>query len=69
VAPRQVQRYITELEDAGYIARIKRFSGKKAQLNSFAGLIKKLKEIEPEFTKVANQKKMKDKKVEAAKAS
>src|SRR5215831_18170928 len=31
-SPRQIQRYITELEDAGLIRRIERFSGKKAQI-------------------------------------
>ncbi len=71
-SPRQVQRYITELEDAGLIKRIERFSGKKSQINngySFAGLIQKLKALEPEFTKAAEQKKLKSKKLEAAAAS
>jgi hypothetical protein len=68
-SPRQVQRYITELENAGLIRRIERFSGKKAQINdgySFDGLIKKLKALEPEFTKAANLKKLKSKKLETA---
>jgi predicted transcriptional regulator len=55
-SPRQVQRYLTELENAGMIRRIARYSGKKAQINnaySFDGLIKKLKALEPEFTKEA----------------
>jgi DNA-binding Lrp family transcriptional regulator len=71
-SPRQVQRYITELEEAGLIKRIERFSGKKSQINngySFAGLIQKLKALEPEFTKAAEQKKLKFKKLEAAAAS
>jgi hypothetical protein len=71
-SPRQVQRYITELETAGLIKRIERFSGRKAQINngySFDGLIKRLKAIEPEFTKAANLKKQKVKKLEAAAAS
>ena len=52
-SPRQVQRYLTQLENAGMIRRIARFSGKKAQINnaySFDGLIKKLKVLEPEFS-------------------
>jgi hypothetical protein len=71
-SPRQVQRYITQLEKAGMIKRIERFSGKKAQINngySFDGLIKMLKDIEPEFTKAAEQKKLKAKKLETATAS
>src|ERR1700722_9969487 len=31
-SPRQVQRYLTELEKAGMIRRISRYSGKKAQI-------------------------------------
>ncbi|KQY99993.1 hypothetical protein ASD45_03645 [Pseudolabrys sp. Root1462] len=71
-SPRQVQRYITELETAGYVKRIERFSGRKSQINngySFAGLIKKLKSIEPEFTKAADLKRQKAKKLETAAAS
>ena len=70
-SPRQVQRYITQLEKAGHIRRIKRFSGKKAQINngySFDGLIKQLKVLEPEFTKAANMKRQKSKKLETAAA-
>lgn len=71
-SPRQVQRYITELEKAGLIKRIERFSGRKSQINNgyaFDGLIKKLKAIEPEFTKAANLKKQKVKKLETAAVS
>lgn len=53
-SPRQIQRYITELENAGLIARIERFSEKRAQINngySFDGLIKKPKALEPESLK------------------
>lgn len=67
-SPRQVQRYITELENAGLIRRVERFSGRKAQINngySFDGLIKKLKELEPEFAKAKELKKVKNKKLEA----
>jgi predicted transcriptional regulator len=53
-SPRQIQRYLTELEEAGLIKRIKRFKGHKAQTtNGYAldGLVAKLKEIEPQFQK------------------
>ncbi len=71
-SPRQVQRYLTELEEAGLIKRIPRYSGKKAQINnaySFDGLIKKLQAVEPEFSKAAAQKKLRSKKLETAAAS
>lgn len=67
LSARQVQRYLTELEDAGFIKRIERYSGKKAQLAngySLDGLVEKLKEIEPEFKKMAEQKKIRQRKVE-----
>ena len=71
-SPRQVQRYITELEEAGLIKRVERFNGKKSQVNNgylFTGLIKKLKELEPEFSKEVELKKLRKKKLETAKAS
>jgi hypothetical protein len=71
-SPRQIQRYITELEKAGFIQRVERFSGKKSQLNNeyrFDGLIKKLKDLEPEFSKEVEQKRLRKKKLETAKAS
>jgi predicted transcriptional regulator len=71
-SPRQVQRYLTQLENAGMIKRIPRFSGKKAQINnaySFDGLIKRLKAVEPEFSKEAEQKRLRRKKLETAAAS
>ena len=51
-SPRQIQRYLTELEKAGLIERRARFNGKNGQINnaySFRGLIEKLKAVEPEF--------------------
>lgn len=71
-SPRQVQRYITELEEAGLITRVERFNGKKSQVNNgylFNGLIKKLKELEPEFSREVEQKRLRRKKLETAKAS
>jgi hypothetical protein len=66
-SPRQVQRYLTELEEGGFVKRIVRFSGKKAQTsNGYAldGLVAKLKAIEPDFSKAAAQRKLRQKKVE-----
>jgi hypothetical protein len=71
-SPRQVQRYITELEETGFIKRVERFNGRKSQVNNgylFTGLIKKLKELEPEFSKEVELKKLRKKKLETAKAS
>ncbi len=71
-SPRQVQRYLTKLEEDGLIRRIERFSGKKAQIAnaySFDGLIAKLKAIEPEFSKEAEQRRLRRKKLETAAAS
>jgi hypothetical protein len=70
-SPRQVQRYLTQLEKGGMIKRIARYSGKKAQINnaySFDGLVKKLKALEPEFSKEAEQKRLRKKKLETAAA-
>src|ERR1035441_4409194 len=68
--PRQVQRYITKLEKAGFVKRIERFSGRKQTSNgySLAGLVAKLKLLEPEFTKAKEMKKLKAKKLETAAA-
>lgn len=70
-SPRQIQRYLTELETAGFIKRVERFSGKKAQVAngySLEGLVEKLKEIEPAFKKEAEQKKIRQRKVETGSA-
>ncbi len=67
VSSRQVQRYLTQLEEKGLIQRVKRFKGHKGQTsNGYAleGLVAKLKAIEPEFAKALEQKKMRQKKVE-----
>lgn len=68
ISPRQVQRYLTRLEEAGLIERIERFSGRKAQIaNAYSlnGLVTKLGEIEPEFRKAVEQRKLRQKKVES----
>lgn len=67
ISPRQVQRYLSNLEDAGLILRIERFSGRKAQTANAYGLgplVRKLGMIEPEFRKEVEQRKIRQKKVE-----
>lgn len=69
--PRQIQRYLTELENLGLVERKSRYSGQGRQINnaySFNGLIKKLKVLEPEFTKEQEQKRLRRKKLETAAA-
>jgi predicted transcriptional regulator len=68
ISGRQVQRYLTRLERAGLIERIERFAGHKAQLSnaySLNGLVHKLAEIEPEFKKAAEKRKIWQRKVES----
>jgi hypothetical protein len=68
-SPRQVQRYLTQLEKQGFIKRNARFNGKKAQTSnaySLKGLIEKLKAVAPEFEKAAEQTRLKKKKLESA---
>lgn len=66
---RQVQRYITRLEKKGLLTRKPRYLGKKAQTSnaySLGGLVTKLKLLEPEFAKAAEQVRLKKKKLETA---
>lgn len=58
--PRTVQRHLTSLEEKGLIARVARFKLHKGQDSNgydLRGLIKKLREIAPDFEKVADQNK------------
>ena len=60
LSPRQIQRYLTELEDGRFIKRIERKAKHRGQLSNYydlTGLVNKLKKLEPEFTKVALQNK------------
>ena len=60
LSPRQIQRYLTELEEGGFIQRKTRFASHKGQLNNeynLTGLVKKLQKLEPEFTEVKEQSK------------
>jgi hypothetical protein len=60
LSPRQIQRYITELENGGFIKRIPRFAGHNGQKSNeydLSGLVAKLKKLEPEFTVIEDQRK------------
>lgn len=66
IGTRQIQRYIAELEKAGYVTRIERFGDNNGKLTNFydlSGLVEKLKQFEPEFTAVEEEAKEKRKKV------
>ena len=55
LSDRQVRRYIAELEDAGLVQRIERIAphgGKQTNIYDLDGLVKRLKELEPEFRTV-----------------
>lgn len=70
-SPRQVQRYLTELEKAKLVRRIERFTGQKSQTSNeyeLAGLVERLSVLEPEFAKVLEQRKIRAKKVESGAA-
>jgi DNA-binding Lrp family transcriptional regulator len=68
-SPRQVQRYLTLLERAGFITRVERYNGRKAQVSNgydLTGLVAKLVAIEPEFQKITEQHRLRRRKVETA---
>lgn len=53
LSARQVQRYLTELEQGGFLTRVERKSKHKGQLSNFydlSGLVAKLQVYEPLFT-------------------
>ena len=55
LSPRQVQRYIAELETAGLVKRIERralHGGKKTNVYDLGGLVDRLQKLEPEFRQV-----------------
>lgn len=67
-SPRQIQRYITQLEKRGLVKRINRYSGSKAQTSnaySLEGLIARLKAVEPEFAKEKAQNRLRRNRLEA----
>lgn len=58
IGPRQIQRYIAELEEAGLVKRVERHAphgGKQTNTYDLSGLVEKLKEIEPEFRQVEDE--------------
>jgi hypothetical protein len=67
-----IQRYLTDLEEAGFVKRKPRFKGHKAQTSNeydLDGLVQKLAAIEPVFAKEAEQKRLRQKKIESRVAS
>ncbi len=60
LSERQVRRYIAELEQAGLVQRIERHAshgGKQTNIYDLSGLVKKLKDLEPEFREVEDDAK------------
>lgn len=52
LSPRQIQRYIAELEQAGLVQRIERraaHKGKQSNFYDLSGLVERLQALEPEF--------------------
>ena len=55
LSPRQVQRHVAELETAGIVRRTQRrlsHGGKTTNSYDLGGLVKRLRELEPEFREV-----------------
>ncbi len=58
LSERQVQRYIVDLEKAGFVHRIERRAGHGGKLTNeydLSGLVEKLKRLEPEFREVEEE--------------
>ena len=58
LSARQVQRYIAELEAMGFVKRIERTAPHRGKLSNeydLSGLVKRLKELEPEFRQVEEE--------------
>lgn len=55
---KQVQRLVRDLEERGYITRVKRVTshGQRSNRYDLSGLVKKLKELAPEFAAAAAAK-------------
>jgi biotin operon repressor len=65
---RQIQRHMAQLEADGFIKRNPRYHYKGGQQNNeynLDGLVKKLKKLEPEFTKLKQEKQETKKKAKA----
>lgn len=55
LSARQVQRYIADLEKMGLVKRVERRAAHRGKLSNaydLSGLVKRLKELEPEFSEV-----------------
>ena len=55
LGPRQVRRYIAELEDAGFVTRIERRAPHRGKISNeydLSGLVSRLRALEPEFREV-----------------
>src|SRR3546814_11080529 len=66
MSERQIQRQIAELESAGLVQRVERTRpgrGKTSNEYDLSGLVKKLKELEPEFTEMKQEHQKRRKKV------
>lgn len=64
MSDRQIQRHIAEMEGAGLIRRIPRTSpgkGKTSNEYDLTGLVRKMQELEPEFTKAKEEAKARSK--------
>lgn len=60
LSERQVQRYIAELELAGFVKRIERTATHRGKISNeydLSGLVEKLSALEPEFRAVADEAK------------
>ena len=60
LGPRQVQRHIAELEQAGLVQRIERragHGGKLTNIYDLSGLVERLKKLEPDFRSVEEEAK------------
>ncbi len=58
LGPRQVQRHIADLEQAGLVKRIERrgvHGGKLTNTYDLSGLVRRLQELEPEFRQVEEE--------------
>ena len=60
LSERQIQRQMVELEEAGLVGRVQRTRpgrGKTTNAYDLTGLVKRLQELEPEFTQVKQEAK------------
>ncbi len=67
LGPRQVQRYIAELEQAGLVQRIERRAAHKGKISNeydLGGLVNRLRELEPEFREIEEEVKARRREVE-----